>query len=92
MKEVGKRFCPSIILTSILQSALTYPKLRDILEGIPASDIQNKTVIRASSRTQYIAWTRSIVTTRILFSRYSNIVLFISNVGGKLLCLMVPIS
>ena len=49
LKEVGKRFCPVGVrwlgfLTSILHSALTYPKLRDILEGIPASDIQNKTV------------------------------------------------
>ena len=49
LKEIGKRFRPVGVrwlgfLTSILHSALTYPKLRDILEGIPALDIQNKTV------------------------------------------------
>ena len=41
-------------LQLIRHSELTYPKLRDILEGIPASDIRNKTVKGLIKTTKHV--------------------------------------
>ena len=72
-------------LQPIRHSSLTYPNLRDILEGIPASDIQNKTVKSLIENTIHcLDKVNHKVITRILVTRYSDLVLLITNFGGKL--------
>ena len=86
LKEIEKRFCPVGVrwlgfLASILHNALTrYIKLRDILEGIPASDIQNKIVKGLNNNTKHCLEKVNRDHKDIVSTRYFDLVLCITNV------------